>query len=100
LLASLQTNLFEVNMTNVSFISVYKHHISPVTFVGLAVAKWLTPDDDESGLSDSDYCYPVFVAVNNLYQEDNINEMIMNYLMLKATSQKFAQELTKEIFDE
>jgi len=83
----------------VSFIAAYRDQITPQSYIGLAMVKWLTPDSDDENLDPSDYCFPLFVAHKHV-GEASVTEIIENYILTKAQSQQYLQETTKELFGE
>ena len=83
----------------ITFISAYKNQITPKSFVGLAMVKWTTPDEEERDLEVSDYCFPLFVAHKDIF-ENAVTEILEKYIYMKAKSQQYTQEITRDLFDE
>lgn len=81
----------------ITFISAYYNAITPGTFSGLAVVKWLPIDPTVEDVTD--YCYPLFVASRD-QGNTQLTEIIENYIYHKAQSQQYAAELTRGLFDD
>lgn len=94
---SMQPTLY--NAERVTFISAYKNQITPKSFVGLAMVKWTTSNQDEKHLEVSDYCFPLFVAHKEVFDSE-VTDILEKFIYMKAQSQQYAHEITRELFDE
>lgn len=77
----------------VSFITAYKDHVIPSNFAGLALIKWLTPEEGVEHLASSDFCFPLFIGYNNAPQFEDVSILMENFIRVETEARQYAYEL-------
>jgi hypothetical protein len=83
--------------TSVSFITSYKNYIIPKNFAGVALIKWVTPEEYTDYLAPSDFCIPLFVAQKALPVFADAAQVMEEFIRVEAEARQYAYELRESL---
>jgi hypothetical protein len=85
------------NADSVSFVTAYKSYIIPKNFAGVALVKWVTPEEYTDHLAPSDFCVPLFVAQKALPVFSEASKVMEEFIRLGAEARHYSYELRENL---
>lgn len=83
--------------TSVSFVTAYKNYVIPNNFAGVALIKWLTPDEYNEYLAPSDFCVPLFIAQKAVPVFADAAFAMEEFIRLEAEARHYSYELRESL---
>lgn len=83
--------------TSVSFITAYKNYVIPKNFAGVALIKWVTPEEYNDYLAPSDFCVPLFIAQKAVPIFTDAAHIMEEFIRVEAEARHYAYELRESL---
>lgn len=83
--------------TSVSFLTIYKDYVIPKNYAGVALIKWITPDEYNDYLAPSDFCVPLLLAQKALPVFENAAQTMEEFIRLEAEARHYSYELRESL---